>query len=118
MKKNESNHRSRKEEEPIEREPDLIIETLKTDVHKTALSSLYEILIRGDNYKWRFYKNDVDNWPSKLHGHDYDKKLKLDAFTGDIYNVNSRKKVSKLNKKSLKKVQDKLKSSSDFSHFF
>lgn len=64
---------------------------------------------------WIFHKNDVDPWPSMLHGHHNQKPLKLDAITGFIYRIQNRKHVQTLRPKALLPIQMKLISSKDFS---
>ena len=75
---------------------------------------LIEKLVKRGNYIWKFNKNDVDPWPSVLHGHEHDKYLKLDAITGEIYDVGTRKLCKTLKGKELKYVQDQLRQSGDF----
>lgn len=65
-------------------------------------------------YIWKFHKSDTDNWPSPLHGHDYDKGLKLDAITGDIYDVGTRGRCKTLKGGDLQAVQAELRASKDF----
>jgi hypothetical protein len=74
---------------------------------------MIEKTIKRDGYIWVFHKADPDPWPSRLHGHDYDKALKLDALTGDIYDVASRRKCAKLTRKSLGVVHSELLESKD-----
>jgi hypothetical protein len=76
--------------------------------------SLVEKTVKRDGYVWRFHKSDPDNWPSALHGHDYEKNLKLDAFTGDIYDVGTRNRCKKLSDKALASIQGELRASADF----
>lgn len=75
---------------------------------------LTEKQVKRRNYIWMFHKSDADDWPSPLHGHDYDKGLKLDAITGDVYDVGTRAKCKTLKKKDLKAVQAELRLSKDF----
>jgi hypothetical protein len=63
---------------------------------------------------WRFHKNDPDPWPSLLHGHHSQKPLKLDAITGFIYRIQTRKQVQRLKEKALREVQAALLASKDF----
>lgn len=51
---------------------------------------LEEKQIKAGGYVWEFNKTDADPWPSALHAHDYEYDLKLDAITGDIYDVGKR----------------------------
>ena len=61
-----------------------------------------------------FHKSDPDDWPSPLHGHDYDKGLKLDAITGEVYECRDKGAVQNSEKERLKAVQAKLRKSKDF----
>jgi hypothetical protein len=75
---------------------------------------LTEKQVKRGGYIWKFHKSDADNWPSPLHGHDYDKGLKLDAITGDIYDVGTRARCKTLKVGDLQAVQDELRASKDF----
>jgi hypothetical protein len=75
---------------------------------------LTEKTVKRSGYIWQFHKLDADIWPSPLHGHDYDKALKLDAITGDIYDVGSRQICKRLRLIDLKAIQDELRGSKDF----
>lgn len=75
---------------------------------------LIEKLIKRNGHVWDFHKTDDDPWPSRLHGHDYEKGLKLDALTGDIYDVATRKRCKTLKKRELKDVQTQLRDCKDF----
>jgi hypothetical protein len=63
---------------------------------------------------WIFHKNDADPWPSMLHGHHNERPLKLDAITGFIYSVHTRKHVQSLRRGELECVQRALINSKDF----
>jgi hypothetical protein len=63
---------------------------------------------------WIFHKNDADLWPSMLHGHHNERPLKLDAITGFIYSIQTRKHVQSLRRRELERVQLALMSSKDF----
>ncbi len=56
----------------------------------------------------------MDEWPSKLHGHDYDRNLKLDAVTGEIWDVGTRNNCKTLKSKILLNIQKHLFESADF----
>jgi hypothetical protein len=75
---------------------------------------LTEKQVKRGGYIWKFHKSDADDWPSPLHGHDYDKGLKLDAITGDIYDVGTRKRCKTLKAGDLRSVQAELRASKDF----
>jgi hypothetical protein len=79
-----------------------------------VLRYLTEKQVKRGGYIWVFHKTDVDDWPSPLHGHDYDKGLKLDAVTGDIYDVGTRERCKTLKAGDLKAVQAELRASKDF----
>ena len=79
-----------------------------------ALRLLTEKWIRRDGYIWKFHKTDKDTWPSDLHGHDYDKHLKLDAITGNIFDVATRELCKTLKPDSLIAIQSALRDSKDF----
>jgi hypothetical protein len=63
---------------------------------------------------WIFHKNDADPWPSKLHGHHNERALKLDAITGFIYSIQTRKHVQSLRRRELERIQCALLASKDF----
>jgi hypothetical protein len=96
--------------------PLLTIETPATAIEKEfdVPRLLTEKLVKRKGYVWEFHKNDVDPWPSPLHGHDYEKGLKLDAITGHIFDVATRKKCKTLKKKELRIVQAELRACKDF----
>jgi hypothetical protein len=79
-----------------------------------ALRQLTEKKIKRHGYVWCFNKTDADPWPSVLHGHDYDKNLKLDALTGNIYDAATRQCCKKLSAKKLAAIQGELRDSRDF----
>lgn len=79
-----------------------------------VLRFLAEKQVKRSGYIWKFYKNDADDWPSSLHGHDYDKGLKLDVITGRIFDVGTRACCKTMKSKDLKEVQSKLRASKDF----
>ena len=73
---------------------------------------LIEKLVSRGNYVWAFHKTDVDAWPSPLHGHDYDKGLKLDVVTGHVYDVATRQRCKTVKRKHLSDIRDELRASS------
>lgn len=75
---------------------------------------LTEKQVKRGGYVWVFYKTDADDWPSLLHGHDYDKGLKLDALNGNIYDVGTREHCKTLKSGDLAAVQSALRASKDF----
>jgi hypothetical protein len=99
--------------------PDPVLLTVETPEDSIAeefevLRFLTEKQVKRGGYIWKFHKTDADNWPSPLHGHDYDKGLKLDVLTGEIYDVGSRQRCKILKRADLEAVQDKLRRSRDF----
>lgn len=79
-----------------------------------ALRLLTEKTIKQSGYIWKFHKNDIDPWPSKLHGHEYDKNLTLDAINGCIYDTATRECCMKLKSRELNRIQKELRNSGDF----
>jgi hypothetical protein len=63
---------------------------------------------------WIFHKNDADPWPSRLHGHHNERALKLDAISGFIYSIQTRKHVQSLRRRELERIQYALLASKDF----
>lgn len=94
----------------------LTVKTSKDGVAEEFAVERYltEKQVKRGNYIWRFHKTDADNWPSPLHGHDYDKGLKLDAITGNIYDVGTQELCKTLKVKDLQYVQAELRASKDF----
>ncbi|RKQ70563.1 hypothetical protein [Oceanibaculum indicum] len=102
-----------------ENQPALALLTVRTSGDSMAEDFkfkrfLIEKLVKRGGYIWNFHKSDSDNWPSPLHGHDYEKGLKLDAITGEIYDVATRMRCNTLRIKDLKAVQANLRASKDF----
>ena len=55
-----------------------------------------------NGYKWIFHLTDKDTkFPSVLHAHSAEKSLKLDGFTGEIYDIKTKKKIDKLDHDTL-----------------
>lgn len=92
------------------------IETDESEVEVLSGVSrrLDEKTIKGNGYKWRFHKNDADEFPSPLHGHDYERGLKLDAITGKIFDTSTKNHCETLKSKALLEVQTALRASADF----
>lgn len=60
---------------------------------------------------WDFRLNDPDDWPSKPHGHNREKKLKINPFTGAIFDVQKGQKaepIKTLKAKELQSLQEQL----------
>lgn len=92
-------------------------ETEKDDIEELiegARRTLVEVTVKRDNYQWRFHLNDADLWPSIVHGHDYDRRLKLDAFTGKIYDTGTKEHCETLKKKKLAFIVAELKKNPEF----
>ena len=64
----------------------------------------YTSKIEINNTKWVIHKNDNDPFPSVPHMHSIEYPLKLNIYTGEIININSKKIVCIANKKELKKL--------------
>jgi hypothetical protein len=77
---------------------------------------LEEKHVKAGGYVWEFHKTDTDPWPSQLHGHDYERGLKLDALTGDVFDVGTRARCAILKKKALETVHTELRGSKDFAN--
>jgi hypothetical protein len=52
---------------------------------------------------------------SPLHGHDYSKGMKVDAISGQIYDVLTRQRCGSMKEKRLNEMQRQLRQSKDFS---
>lgn len=80
---------------------DLQINLVEADVDNVPDARVYldEKTIKSSGFVWRFPKSDVDDWPSPLHAHDYEKGLKLDAITGKIFDV-----VTRAHSKTIKPI--------------
>lgn len=96
--------------------PDLTITTGEDSLTDPlpVLRFLTEKEIRAGGYVWNFHKSDADNWPSALHGHDYEHRLKLDVLTGHIYDAVNRQHYASLKKRELAIVRAQLRASKDF----
>ncbi len=86
----------------------------EVEILDNVMRTLNEKTVKGHGYIWRFHKNDLDDFPSTLHGHDYDQCLKVDAITGKIYDINTKNHCETLKENALKDLQNALRSSSDF----
>src|SRR6056297_2498119 len=77
---------------PSRPKPDLIISTPDESIAEeySVPRFLTEKLVKRGGYVWEFHKSDVDPWPSKFHAHDYEKGLKLDVLSGNVYDVGTR----------------------------
>ena len=84
------------------------------DIEHDVVRLLTEKQVKRGNYVWKFHKTDADDWPSPLHGHDYEKGLKLDVLTGDIYDVATRQRCKAMKAKHLNNVRAELRGSKDF----
>ncbi len=94
----------------------LTLETAEDQIEEkySTLRLLTEKELKQSGHKWRFHKNDPDNWPSPLHGHDYEKNMTLDAITGLIYDATTRQCCEKLRGKEARRIQSELRACSDF----
>lgn len=75
--------------------------TVRTDPNGLASTK-----IDGNNIQ--VHKNDVDPWPSKPHGHIYDKNQVIDK-DGNIYDKNTKEKIGSFSKRSLSRWANFLK---------
>ena len=75
---------------------------------------LTEKQVKRGGYVWEFHKSDVDPWPSKFHAHDYEKGLKLDVLSGNVYDVGTRELCKRLKPKVLSDIVAELRGSKDF----
>jgi hypothetical protein len=102
--------------ENLPQQPDLIIELREDCIHEkfNVSRSLNEKVVKRNGYRWEFHKNDVDPWPSPLHGHEYDKQLILDAVTGNIFDSGTREHCKTMKSKDLNTIQETLRKSDDF----
>jgi hypothetical protein len=95
---------------------DLQIKTEESSIAETYDVSRFitEKIIRRGGYVWDFHKADADPWPSLLHGHDYERNLKLDAIASEIYDVGTRQRCKRMKLDDLRAIQETLKVSKDF----
>lgn len=80
--------------------PDYVIDLAKDKVEKA------KIKVKGKI--WTIHKTDKDPFPSNPHAHEYSLGLKLNIYSGELYNK-KREIVSKLNRKELKQLHDIIK---------
>src|ERR1700677_5058863 len=90
--------------------PDLTVASEPDSIEKEfdVLRVFNEKTVKRGSFVWDFHKSDADPWPSLLHGHDYDKGLKLDAITSQVYDVVTKTCCKVLKEKDLKAIQDAL----------
>lgn len=74
------------------------------DVLALVSAKTGEALIKCGGRKWAIHLNDKDNWPSNFHAHDYEKKEKLDLFTGRVYNIQNKKNIKNMTAKKHKAI--------------
>jgi hypothetical protein len=79
-----------------------------------AMRLLTEKTVKRGSYVWVFHKSDADNWPSPLHGHDYEKKVKLDVLTGQIYDTATKQHCANLKKCDLENLRTELREAKDY----
>jgi hypothetical protein len=60
----------------------------EVDVLSGVMRRLDEKTVKESGYKWRFHKSDADPFPSPLHGHDYERGLKIDALERFRFELN------------------------------
>lgn len=87
----------------------LTILDTESDTIWTGQALLEEQTVAVKGNVIRVHMNDADNWPSDLHGHLLNRaSQKVDIYTGDIFDIRSRKKIGSLGKKDLKRIQNEL----------
>lgn len=64
----------------------------------------YKSKININNNKWELHIADVDPFPSIPHMHALNAPLKLNVYTGEIYDSRNKKLIEVANKKELKKL--------------
>lgn len=92
-------------------EPSFVFETSSDDIEPTVLT---EAIVNKFGNKWEFHLSDPDPWPSVPHGHDNEKGKKLNPFTGEIFNIKTRKITGRLKPRKLSELQLELKSKKGF----
>ena len=60
--------------------------------------ALDEERVKHNGEIWTIHKSDKDPFPSNPHAHNYEKRLKMDLGSGELYN--GLKKVGKIDKNS------------------
>ncbi len=72
--------------------------------------SFISFIVKCGGKIWKFHKYDKDdNFPSKLHGQNYEDKEKVDVYTGEVYDAINRQLKRKLSKRELTKIQGECK---------
>lgn len=101
---------------PTRTKSDLIIATSDDAISEEfpVLRFLTEKQVKRGGYVWEFHKSDVDPWPSKFHGHDYEKGLKIDVLSGEIYDVGTRQMCKRVKSTVLREIIAELRGSKDF----
>lgn len=80
---------------------DISYETDAVELDESAFRLLLEKKLKVGGCVWKFHKDDADDWPSELHGHDYDQNTVINAATGDIFDKTTRDHVGTMKKKDL-----------------
>jgi|GEM_PF-1957304 len=57
---------------------------------------------------WIVHPNDFDPWPSQPHGHEYERREKLDLSTGEIFSLPSRQLAGRLRPRDLNDVRTEI----------
>jgi len=95
-----------------------LVTPIKGMIFKGGQHLLLEYTLKHAGHKWRFHKNDADDWPSIIHGHDYEANLKLNPFDGKFFDTTTREYQGRLTKRQLRTVQRGLLRSKDFEERF
>ena len=76
----------------------------KGTIKQDADEQIFKYAVLMNNRKWIFHLTDEDPFPSVLHGHCEEEKLKLDGFNGKIHHEKDKTSFDNLTKKELKKL--------------
>jgi hypothetical protein len=78
---------------------------VRYSVYNTYISRwFYTSKININNKKWELYKADKDPFPSIPHMHALNAPMKLNIYTGEIYDTRNKILISVASKKDLKKL--------------
>lgn len=80
---------------------------LDPDSFPAVYGFLNEQQVKNANTIWDIHKHDADPFPHPVHAHDYERRVKLDLATGDLYK--KRKLVGSIPQKELLNIRGKVK---------
>ena len=66
-----------------------------------------EFLIKKSGI-WEFHKYDKDPFPSIPHGHNKEKKQKLNVYNGIIYDITTKKPIKKIRQSKMEEIRMEL----------